>query len=138
MTPLIRTRPLIFRPRSERDCGIIHGPWARSSMAEQLTLNQRVEGSSPSGLTTIPRTKRPPAIVPPGVFLCLVPRSYPHYAVLKVRRPRIRSVRSAARPQHRVGQVPVDIRGGRDAGVTKDPRHDRQFLALFEPQRREQ
>jgi hypothetical protein len=27
-------------------------PWARSSMAEQLTLNQRVEGSSPSGLTT--------------------------------------------------------------------------------------
>ena len=26
--------------------------WARSSMAEQLTLNQRVEGSSPSGLTT--------------------------------------------------------------------------------------
>jgi hypothetical protein len=32
-------------------CGIILGPWARSSMAEQLTLNQRVEGSSPSGLT---------------------------------------------------------------------------------------
>jgi hypothetical protein len=31
---------------------IIHAPWARSSMAEQLTLNQRVEGSSPSGLTT--------------------------------------------------------------------------------------
>ena len=31
---------------------IIHAPWARSSMAEQLTLNQRVEGSSPSRLTT--------------------------------------------------------------------------------------
>src|SRR5688572_15380649 len=29
-------------------------------MAEQLTLNQRVEGSSPSGLTSIQRTKRPP------------------------------------------------------------------------------
>src|SRR5262245_46322814 len=35
---------------------IIRHPWARSSMAEQLTLNQRVEGSSPSGLT-IPRGK---------------------------------------------------------------------------------
>ena len=34
-------------------------PWARSSMAEQLTLNQRVDSSSLSGLTTTLRTKRP-------------------------------------------------------------------------------
>ena len=38
--------------RSPPPCGIIPASWARSSMAEQLTLNQRVEGSSPSGLTT--------------------------------------------------------------------------------------
>jgi hypothetical protein len=38
-------------------------PWARSSMAEQLTLNQRVEGSSPSGLTsTFERENAPGAI----------------------------------------------------------------------------
>ena len=50
------------RRRVGRDvagCGIIPGSWARSSMAEQLTLNQRVEGSSPSGLTIILSTKRP-------------------------------------------------------------------------------
>jgi hypothetical protein len=37
--------------------GIIPALRARSSMAEQLTLNQRVEGSSPSGLTTLSLTK---------------------------------------------------------------------------------
>ena len=40
-------------------CLGIGKPWARSSMAEQLTLNQRVEGSSPSGLTTTLNVKRP-------------------------------------------------------------------------------
>ena len=39
-------------PSTDR-CGIIRGPWARSSMAEQVTLNHWVEGSSPSGLTTL-------------------------------------------------------------------------------------
>ena len=39
---------------SWHDCGhvMISGSWARSSMVEQLTLNQRVGGSSPPALTT--------------------------------------------------------------------------------------
>ena len=45
---------------------IIHAPWARSSMAEQLTLNQRVEGSSPSGLTTACTHETTPGVRPAG------------------------------------------------------------------------
>ncbi len=36
--------------------------------------------------------------------------------------------------EHGVGQVAVHIRGRGEAGVAEDPRHDGQFLALFEAQ----
>ena len=42
---------------SEREAG--RRTWARSSMAEQLTLNQLVGGSSPPGLTSISRDRCP-------------------------------------------------------------------------------
>ena len=40
-------------PRSPRKGALLYPsrPWARSSTAEQLTLNQLVLGSNPSGLT---------------------------------------------------------------------------------------
>ena len=70
-------------------------PWARSSMAEQLTLNQRVDSSSLSGLTTTLRTKRPSG------FLEGRSDSVPYPSVplsAGGRRPRMTSVRSAALP----------------------------------------
>jgi hypothetical protein len=70
--PAGETRLRAWVGREHPACGIIPGSWARSSMAEQLTLNQRVEGSSPSGLTKFSRTKRAPNADPRAVLIPVI------------------------------------------------------------------
>ena len=71
---------------ASRDLGENRWPRAASSMVEQLTLNQLVEGSSPSRLTTNPRTKWSrfghgrEFLMTLDEFLAKLPRGWP-YAV---------------------------------------------------------
>ena len=98
-------------------CGIIPASWARSSMAEQLTLNQRVEGSSPSGLTMAPHDMTPVG-TPPGVDDPgrLPPASWPHRPGRRYGR---RSGRPSANPTNSRTALPGDGRRRRlIAGTT--------------------
>ena len=63
-----RTLGTLSRMTCPDGCGIIPASWARSSMAEQVTLNHWVEGSSPSGLTTTP-TRCAPSVGRRGVLI---------------------------------------------------------------------
>ena len=55
--------------RSCSGCATIQQAWAASSMVEQLTLNQLVEGSSPSRLTTRTTTQDPSGTTPKAIIL---------------------------------------------------------------------
>jgi hypothetical protein len=67
-------------PELARD-GKMSPAWAASSMVEQLTLNQLVEGSSPSRLTSMSRTNKPFGLIPKGFRLGSYPSSYPRALV---------------------------------------------------------